>query len=753
MSLCARAVGALLVLPAVAVAQNVAEVQVAPPSVTLRVGERTGLLATAFDRAGNVIPTVRVLWASQNIQVAKVDNNGTVTGVGNGVAIIEARVGSRTGTAAVQVVGSATPSPTAAAPPPAAAPPAPAAPPVDPSLAGQPAGSGPASSLRIDPPTIYLLPSENVRISPRALKDDGSAAAPIAVTWKSLRPDIANVDPSGLVVALAPGQGTIQVSAAGGLTATAPVVVQQADFGFPETALTLSPGDVDTLRVIVPTQGGRVVSALALQWTAPDPTIARVSLTGVVTAVGPGRTSVSVSGLLQQRSLDVVVHRPVELLAVRPRWQEEVLVPVNATAKFEAQALAADKTAVPEAPLRWAVSDTSIAAFDPATGILTGKRAGKTELVVKGPGQGLAATWSVRVIAATLKLSAARVGLTIGRHYAFKGSYADSSGAVIEPATSLAWVSDSPHVATVDSAGNVTAVGYGHAHLTATAPGDIRASADVFVQGEILIVSSRSGHFQLFAAERSNLGDLRPLGDDTLTAIDPAVSPDGSRIAFTSSRGIYVMDADGRNAARLTSSPGNDGHAQFTPDGNAVVFQSDRTGRPQIMVQQLSGGDPVALTQEPGANGLPSVSPDGETIAFVSTRDGATNVWLMSKDGTNQRPFTRASGNYKSTAPHFLRDGSLTYLLEGREEGGRTVTQVVKADLPTGHVMPLTGGDLLITDFTVSPAGDLLALVVSVTANGRPVAKCYMQPVEGGTGPVPVPAGAADQILTPAFIP
>ena len=101
--------------PRVLTAQNVAEVQVAPPSVTIRVGERTGLLATAFDRIGNVIPTVRLIWSSNNVNIAKVDNNGTVTGVSNGVAIIEARAGARRGQAAIQVVGGAGPVPPPAA--------------------------------------------------------------------------------------------------------------------------------------------------------------------------------------------------------------------------------------------------------------------------------------------------------------------------------------------------------------------------------------------------------------------------------------------------------------------------------------------------------------------------------------------------------------------------------------------------------------------------------------------------------------
>src|SRR6266508_5956409 len=105
-----------LTFPGAALSQNVAEVQVAPPSITIKVGERSGLLATAFDRIGNVIPTVRLIWSSNNVGVARVDNNGTVTGVANGVAIVEARVGTRKGQAAVQVIGGAAPPPTQQAP-------------------------------------------------------------------------------------------------------------------------------------------------------------------------------------------------------------------------------------------------------------------------------------------------------------------------------------------------------------------------------------------------------------------------------------------------------------------------------------------------------------------------------------------------------------------------------------------------------------------------------------------------------------
>src|SRR5256884_3368566 len=343
-------IATLALLPRVLTAQNVAEVQVAPPSVTIRVGERTGLLATAFDRIGNVIPTVRIIWSSNNVNIAKVDNNGTVTGVANGVAIIEARVGARRGQAAIQVTGGASPAPPPAPPP---GPPAPPPPPGQ-DLSGQPSGSGPAAALRLEPGVVYLLPSENSRVSPRALREDGSPAAPVMVTWTSLRPDVVSVDQSGNVVALSPGQGTIQATASGGrgLTATAPVVVQQAEFTVREgSPLMLSPGDVDTLHVIVAAQSNRTVNPLVLQWASSDQSVARISLAGVVTAAGPGKAILTVSGLLQSKSIEVSVHQVVAKLSVRPRFADEIQVPLTSTAKFEAQALTAENVAVPEAQI------------------------------------------------------------------------------------------------------------------------------------------------------------------------------------------------------------------------------------------------------------------------------------------------------------------------------------------------------------------------------------------------------------------
>ena len=762
-----RSLTALLVLavPGTVAAQNVAEVQVAPPSVTIRVGERTGLLATAFDRIGNVIPTQRFTWSSNNVNVARVDNAGTVTGVGGGVAIVEARVGTRRGQAAVQVVGPAAQGqgPSRPEQPPTQLPP-PASQGQDQGhdpLAGQPPGTGPAVALRIEPPTVFLLPSENTRISPRALKEDGSPAGPVRATWTSLRPEVANVDPNGNVVGLAPGQGVIQVTAPGGLTATAPVVVQEADIAIQaSTPYALSPGQLDTLPVLVPQQNMRPVNPLQLQWASSDPTVVRVSLAGVVTAVAPGRATLAVRGLLKQSSLDVTVHRPVEQLVVRPRASLEVVMPLTGRQRFDATALAADNTPVREAPLRWSVADTAVASFDPATGFLVGKAVGKTQLVVQGPGAGLVATWNVSVISGTVKLATRRFGVAVNERYTLRGNYVDASGGILAPAANVVWTSSRPEVATVSEDGTVTAVGYGRGRIVATAPGGSSDTAEVFVQGEILVAATRGGRFHLYSIERSNLANLRRLSADTSVSTEPVYAPDGSRIAYVSVRErdenteIFVMDADGTNVTRLTNERQADAHPAFTPDGRTVLFHSWRTKNPQIWSVGIDGTGLRQLTPEPGANIQPSVSPDGNTVAYVGVRDGNYDIWLMARDGTQQRAFTKTPQPVKETYPRFLRDGALAYL-EERREGNRTVTQVKRADLATGQTTPLTGADLRVASFAVSPSGDLLALVVPLPGTERrrnPTYRVYVQAVGAGA-PVPIPAAGEESISSPAFQP
>ena len=171
----------------VALGQNVAEVQVAPAAVSIHVGDRTGLLATAFDRIGNVIPTAKITWTSRSPQVAKVDANGTVTGLATGVAIIEAAAGHRTGLSTITVspapAAPATPAQTAAPAPAPAAPPPPAEQPGVGALYGQPPGVGAATALRISWPSTPCSRS----CWPIRKKNSCSPNFPTPARWRKVR--------------------------------------------------------------------------------------------------------------------------------------------------------------------------------------------------------------------------------------------------------------------------------------------------------------------------------------------------------------------------------------------------------------------------------------------------------------------------------------------------------------------------------------------------------------------------------------
>jgi Tol biopolymer transport system component len=139
--------------------------------------------------------------------------------------------------------------------------------------------------------------------------------------------------------------------------------------------------------------------------------------------------------------------------------------------------------------------------------------------------------------------------------------------------------------------------------------------------------------------------------------IFPAWSPDGTKIAFSSSRDgdsdIYVMDADGKNLIRLTRDPEYDSIPNWSPDGRKIAFTSRRDGNFEVYVMNADGENQIRLTQDPWNDGLPSWSPDGRKIAFMSHRN--SEIFVMDVDGKN---FVRLTRNPASDAhPSWSPDG------------------------------------------------------------------------------------------------
>jgi len=108
-------------------------------------------------------------------------------------------------------------------------------------------------------------------------------------------------------------------------------------------------------------------------------------------------------------------------------------------------------------------------------------------------------------------------------------------------------------------------------------------------------------------------------------------SADGQYITFYSGRDgdyeIYVMDANGGDARRLTVSRGRDASPSFSPDGQWIVFESERSGNYELYAVPFAGGEPTRLTDSPGGNWCPIVSPDGQWLLFQSDRGGYMDIY------------------------------------------------------------------------------------------------------------------------------
>ena len=121
---------------------------------------------------------------------------------------------------------------------------------------------------------------------------------------------------------------------------------------------------------------------------------------------------------------------------------------------------------------------------------------------------------------------------------------------------------------------------------------------------------------------------------------------------------------------RLTYDPSNDFEPALSPDGQTVVFISDRAGQPDVFRIPLTGGRPTNLTQTPSAQeDTPVFSPDGSTIAFASDRTGDWNIYLMDTDGTNVRPALDGYTGTDELHPAFTPDGLTLVFSSNRADG------------------------------------------------------------------------------------
>ncbi len=207
-------------------------------------------------------------------------------------------------------------------------------------------------------------------------------------------------------------------------------------------------------------------------------------------------------------------------------------------------------------------------------------------------------------------------------------------------------------------------------------------------EGVIFLAMNEGGRHHLFAYHPQNLPFTR-LTSGNWDDIHPAISPDGTRLAFASNRDgvwdLYMLEVFTGKTSRLTNSPEYDGAPSWSSDGQYLVYESYTTTLttlpPKEGQEQLTATPPVTLTipnmeifirpvgsdvadqavlrltDDPAADFTPAWSPSGRHIAFVSNRSGENEIWLADLDRIEDR-FRNLSQNPKANDAHPVWDSA-----------------------------------------------------------------------------------------------
>ena len=245
----------------------------------------------------------------------------------------------------------------------------------------------------------------------------------------------------------------------------------------PATATLTALGATVQLAAEVRDQNGQVMAGAVVAWTSSDASVATVAPSGLVTAVGNGAATVTATAGSASGTAAVTVAQEVSTVTVSPA--ADTLVTAD-TVRLAAEAADANGNPVAGTVFAWASGDTLVAIVD-GEGLVTGISAGEVEIMATSAGvAGSARLTLVLPEPTTVAVTPDTLAFTaIGQQGRLAAEVSDQAGRTMEGVT-VSWSSSDTLVATVDSAGLVTARGGGAAAITASS-GSASGSASVSV--------------------------------------------------------------------------------------------------------------------------------------------------------------------------------------------------------------------------------------------------------------------------------
>ncbi|MEM0984277.1 MAG: DPP IV N-terminal domain-containing protein, partial [Planctomycetota bacterium] len=137
----------------------------------------------------------------------------------------------------------------------------------------------------------------------------------------------------------------------------------------------------------------------------------------------------------------------------------------------------------------------------------------------------------------------------------------------------------------------------------------------------------------LLAQHTTNMRQVTYTDDGSV--FDPVVSRDGRHLFFSSTQhrptaDVYVQEVGSRVITRLTNDSAQDVMPAISPDGTRIAFASNRAGNWDIWVMPATGGKAIQITTDGGHDLHPSWSPDGQHLVFsrLGTTSGRWELWV-----------------------------------------------------------------------------------------------------------------------------
>lgn len=171
--------------------------------------------------------------------------------------------------------------------------------------------------------------------------------------------------------------------------------------------------------------------------------------------------------------------------------------------------------------------------------------------------------------------------------------------------------------------------------------------------------------FPVLVAAADVPGDATPI---TLVS-EPALTPDGTRAVFEWCGDLWTGPSTGGEAKPLVKHPARDAYPRVSPDGSRVVFSSDRTGFLELYSLPIDGGETVRHTHHSEGNQLECLSPDGSraVVRGMRERAGFRATRLMEIDLTADRRERRLFDATAHSATWSPDGGSLLFCRGGEQ--------------------------------------------------------------------------------------